>query len=139
MRRWVFICMGVVVIAISCYILFSRAFSHIEYVSVEKYAKETQSFMESMTVDNATSLGKIKDILNSARHESPATYEMAHQEDYQLTITYEDGTTDKLVVWAEVGDSILLLRPEKQDAFRINRKSHQEAFLRIMNEREWGE
>jgi hypothetical protein len=130
MRKFVFLFLGLVVIAISGYLLFSKAFVNIESVYVQPFDKEKKEFVDGKILNDPTSIEKLTDILNGATHRK-GTVDMAHPADYKLTITYEDKKDSELLVWAEFGDSILLLGADA-DIFRINKNSHQEAFLSIV-------
>jgi hypothetical protein len=131
MKKWVFLFSGIIIIALIGYVLVSKPFSNMESLNVQKFDKDKKDFAEGEHINDPTSIEKLTDILNSATHQKGA-FEMVHPADYKITIIYEDKTEDTLLVWTELGDSVLLVRPAKTDLFRINKKSHQEAFLSIV-------
>ncbi|MBK3495082.1 hypothetical protein JFL43_09475 [Viridibacillus sp. YIM B01967] len=133
MKKWFLLLIGIVVIIIGVFLILSNGFSNTESIKVQKLDRETNQFDEGIIIRDSSKLKTFKKILNGANHERNISYEMAYREDFRVTLTFEDDTTDVLNVWKKSGDSTFIILYTKNEAFRIKNESHQKEFLEILN------
>ncbi|MBS4193177.1 hypothetical protein KHA94_24075 [Bacillus sp. FJAT-49705] len=133
MKKWALFLIGIVIVIISGFAIFSNGFSNIESIKVQKFDKDTNEFDEGKVIKDSSSLKTFTKILNRANHERNVFYKMAYPEDYKVTLTYEDDTIEELYVWIAFGNSTFIKRPTKNDVFRIKNDSHRKEILELLD------
>jgi hypothetical protein len=133
MKKWILIFIGIMIVIISGYAIFSNGFSNIESIEVQKFDRSSNEYNEVKVIKDSTSLKTFTKILNRANREGNAFYEMAHHDDFKVTINYEDDSTEELLVWKEFGgNTTFIVRPIKHDVFRIENENRRKEFLEIL-------
>ena len=58
---------------------------------------------------------------------------MSREEDYRITVLYENGEIDEFLVWDQEEVNIFSHRITANDVFRIENKQHVKEFLQIID------
>lgn len=101
----------------------SDTFTNIEKTSVQHLSEETNQYGTKTYINDDSSLEKIQKILNDAVHKNKQT-EMAQQSNVKLTISYENGTQEKIYLWEESDHYSIFTSSERDGTYELkNRKA----------------
>lgn len=134
MKKRIFSCIGIAIVAISGYVFMWNGFSNIERINVQTFDSSTESYGEAKVITDDATLKKVTKFLNQANREKDVLYEMEHREDYRITVHYEDGALDSFLAWNHEGLNVFLIWPAESDVLRVTQKNQRTAFLEILNE-----
>ncbi|MDF2556327.1 MAG: hypothetical protein K0R71_155 [Bacillales bacterium] len=134
MKKWILIFIGIVIAIIIVNLNLSNGFSNIDSIKVQKYDESSNEYNDGKVIKDSNSIKNFTKTLNRANQEKNAFYSTAHRDDFKVTITYEDDTTEVLFVWKDFGgNTTFIVRPTKHDVFRVKNENHRKAFLKILN------
>jgi hypothetical protein len=129
-KKWVFIIIGTIVTLIAFPIL-DKEFSNIKSIEVEYRGFDTNKFEKQKLIKDNNSIKLFTHFLNRANQEKKVNYGMDRLADYKVTVNYEDGSEDILMIWKQSGEYTFITRDPQNDAFKIKKRDRKE-FLEIL-------
>ncbi|MFS0861088.1 hypothetical protein [Fredinandcohnia sp. 179-A 10B2 NHS] len=104
----------------------SVSMTEIEY---QQFNHSEDTFGETRIINDKHTVEKVAEILLKTNHEN-TKYEKVSQQDYQVTIFYEDRSTEVIRIWIDFGRDFDLLESDRRSGAYILKDSESRETLR---------
>lgn len=132
MKKWILICIGIVIVIFSGYVLFSDEISNVKLIEVQKKDRNSGVYIEEIITLDSDEIKIFTEILNDAKVEEDLFYAMKNGGDYKIDVRYENGTVDGFIAWNNEGRNVFLLRPSENKTYSIEDEKQAKEFLEIL-------
>lgn len=135
MKKIIFVMFLVGILAFISTIVFSAdQFTEIPAkAEVSAYDYKAEGYGEATLKKEQEELALLVETLNKANHQK-SSYEVARSEDYRLTLTYNDGTTETLLVWLDFGEDFDMLQSSvKEGSYKLKDEKARAALQKMLD------
>lgn len=135
MKKIIFVMffLGCLVI-ISTFVFSADHFTEVpEKAEMSAYNNKVEGYGKAILKEEQEELARLIETLNKANHQK-SSYEVARAEDYRLTLAYNDGTAETLLVWLDFGEDFDMFQSSvKEGSYKLKDEEAREALRKIMD------